>query len=56
MKLSGNSGRPVPLHKRSASHFQRGDRQRGEDIFRAVELAIWDYGPIHGFDVGYTYF
>ena len=33
---------PVPLHKRSASHFQRDDRQRGQDYFLEgrVRLAI----------------
>lgn len=31
---SGTSNRPVPLHKRSRSHFQPGDRQRGADYFQ----------------------
>jgi superfamily II DNA or RNA helicase len=36
------AARPVPLHKRSASHFERGDRQRGEEYFAdgRVELQV----------------
>ncbi|MBZ0113249.1 MAG: SWIM zinc finger domain-containing protein, partial [Thermoanaerobaculia bacterium] len=30
---SSSNERPVPLHKRSSSHFQQGDRQRGADYF-----------------------
>ncbi len=42
-KPRGGSGpRPVPLHKRSSSHFQPGDRQRGDDYFDEgrVQLAV----------------
>ena len=38
----GADGQPVPLFKRTASHFQPGDRQRGEEYFQAgrVELEV----------------
>lgn len=29
----GGSAEPVPLHKRTASHFRQGDRQRGAEYF-----------------------
>ncbi len=34
------SNRPVPLHKRSASHFQRGDRQRGQEYFQEDRVRL----------------
>ena len=38
----GSSDGPVPLYKRSGSHFQSGDRQRGEGYFAEgrVQLAV----------------
>ena len=38
----GADVQPVPLFKRTASHFQPGDRQRGEEYFQAgrVELEV----------------
>ncbi len=37
-RSAGN--RPVPLHKRSASHFQRGDRQRGQEYFQEGRVRL----------------
>ena len=34
------SDRPVPLHKRSASHFQRGDRQRGQEYYQEGRVRL----------------
>ncbi len=41
-RVHAADNRPVPLHKRSASHFQRGDRQRGQEYFqeRRVRLEV----------------
>jgi superfamily II DNA or RNA helicase len=40
----GNANQPLPLHKRAASHFQQGDRQRGANYFQQgrVELQLAD--------------
>ena len=37
---SGNNGRIVPLHKRVASHFEPGDRQRGQELFQANGIEL----------------
>ena len=36
---------PVPLYKRSSSHFQVADRERGEDYFHEGRVAIRVEGP-----------
>ena len=42
---SSTNDRPVPLHKRSSSHFQQGDRQRGTDYFNKGRVQLEVQGP-----------